>query len=117
MVLSELTGGVAERLEQVGDGRVFRLKSHRCTGQSDFGQAGAERILTADEGCTSSGAALLAVIVGEFNALVGDTVDVWRTVAHHAIAKVADIPHANVIAPENQDIGLLCSHDSLLVFN
>ncbi len=27
MVLAELAGGVAERLEQFGDGRIFRLKS------------------------------------------------------------------------------------------
>ena len=29
-------------------------------------------------------------------------------------AEVTDIPHADVIAPEDQDIGLLCSHDLFL---
>ena len=32
MVLAELTGGVAERLRQFGDGRIFRVKSDRCAG-------------------------------------------------------------------------------------
>ena len=45
MVFAELTGGIAERLEQFGDGRVFRLKSDSGAGHADFGQAGAERVL------------------------------------------------------------------------
>ena len=107
MVLAELTGGIAERLEQFGDGRVFRLKSDSGAGHSDFGQAGAERVLAADEGCASGGAALLAVVVGEGDAFVGDAVDVRRPVAHHASAEVTDVPDADVIAPEDQDIRLL----------
>ena len=47
MVLAELTGGVAERLQQFGDGRVFRLQSDRGAGHADLGQAGADRVLTA----------------------------------------------------------------------
>ena len=50
MVLAELTGGIAERFEQFGYGRVFRLKSDRGAGHADFGQAGTERVLAADEG-------------------------------------------------------------------
>src|SRR4051812_25774358 len=100
MVFAELTGGVAERLEQFRDGRVFRLKSHRSAGHSDFGQAGAERVLTTNEGCTPGGAALLAVEVGESDAFVGDTIDVRGLVAHHASAEVTDIPGTDVIAPE-----------------
>ena len=85
MVFAELAGGVAERLEQFGDGRVFRLKSERGAGHADFGQAGAERVLAGDEGGASGGAALLAVVVGEGDAFVGDAVDVRRLVAHHAV--------------------------------
>jgi hypothetical protein len=114
MVLAELAGGIAEWLEHFGNGGVFWLKSDGSAGHSDFGQAGAERVLAADEGRTSSGAALLAVVVGEGDAFLGDAVDVWRPVAHHTPAEVADIPGADVIAPEDQDIRLLCSHDLFL---
>src|SRR6266851_751 len=111
MVLAKLTGGVTERLEQFGDGRVVRLKSENGAGQSDFGQAGAERVLPGDEGCATGSAALLAVPVGEFDAFLGDAVDVRSLVAHHAIAVATDIPVADVIAPQDQKIRLLCSHD------
>src|SRR5260370_17179418 len=50
MVLAKLTGGVTERLEQFGDGRVFRLKSENGAGQSHFGQAAAERVLPPVQG-------------------------------------------------------------------
>ena len=43
MVLAELAGGVAERLEQLGDGGVFVLQADGCAGNADLGQAGAER--------------------------------------------------------------------------
>ena len=108
MVLAELAGGVAERLEQFGDGRVFLLKSDRRAGHADLGQAGADRVLAGDEAGAAGGAALLAVVVGERHAFVGDAVDVRGLVAHHAPAEVADVPDADVVAPEDQDVGLLC---------
>ncbi len=104
MVLAELTGGIAERLEHFGYGWVFRLQSDGGAGHADFGQAGAQRILAADEGCASSGTALLAVIVRESHALFGDAVDIRGGVAHHASAEVANVPSADVIAPEDQDV-------------
>src|SRR5207244_3035567 len=107
-------GGVADRLQEVSDGRVFRVKSDRSAGQADFGQAGAERILASDECGTSGSAALLAVIISESNAFFSNAVNVGSLVSHHASAEVTDIPHADVIAPENQDVRLLCSHDLFL---
>ena len=52
--------------------------------QADLRQAGAERRLAGDEGGAARGAALLAVLVGEHRAFLGDAVDVGRLVAHHA---------------------------------
>ena len=113
MVLAELAGGVAERLEHFGDGRVFRLKSDRGAGHADFGQSGAEWVLAADERRASSRTALLAVVVGERDAFFGDTVDIRGGVAHHASAEVTDVPSADVIAPEDQDVRLF-SHGLFL---
>ncbi len=39
MVLAELAAGVALRLEQFGDGRVFRLQAEFRAGQADLGQS------------------------------------------------------------------------------
>ena len=117
MVFAELAGGVAERLEQFSDGRVFRLKSDGSAGHSYFGQTGAQRVLAADEGCTSSGAALLPVVVGEGDAFLGDAVDVRGPITHHAPAEVTDVPDADVIAPENQNVRFLCCHLVFLPFN
>src|SRR5208282_5184168 len=110
MVFAKLTGGIAERLEHVGDGRVFGLKSYRRAGHSDLGQAGAERVLAGDEGGASSGAALLTVPVSQGYALVGDAVDVGGVVTHRAEAEAADIPDADVIAPKDENIRLFCGH-------
>ena len=65
MVLAELAGRVAERLQQLGDRRILRLKPDGRARQADLGQAGAERRLAGDEGGAPGGAALLAVPVGE----------------------------------------------------
>ena len=66
-----------------------------------------------DEGGASGGATLLAVVVGERDAFFGDAVDIRGGVAHHASAEVTDVPSADVIAPEDQDIRLL-SHGLFL---
>ena len=69
VVLAELSGGVAERLEQFGDRRVFLLQPERSAGQADLGQTGAQAGLAGDERGPAGGAALLGVVVGEQHAL------------------------------------------------
>jgi hypothetical protein len=61
-----------------GDGRVLDAHAELGAGQADLGQAGAEHALAGDEGRAPGGAGLLAVVVGEGHALVGDAVDVGR---------------------------------------
>ena len=50
VVLAELAGGVAERLQQLGDGGVRLAQALGRPGQADLGQAGADRRLPGDEG-------------------------------------------------------------------
>ena len=76
VVLAELAGHVAERLQEVGDGRVFGLQALGRAGQPDLQQAGAHRALAGDEGGAAGGAGLLAVIVGEDPAFLRQPVDV-----------------------------------------
>src|SRR4029453_6750755 len=66
-----------------------------------------DRVLAADEGCAAGRAALLGVIIGERHPFFADAVDVGGSVAHHALAIAADVPHADVVAPHDQDIGFV----------
>ena len=50
---------------------------------------------------------LLAVILEETNAFLADAVDVRRFVAHQAVAVGADVGDADVVAPDDEDVGLL----------
>ena len=76
VVLAELPADVAERLQDVGNRRVFGLQSEIGAGQADLGQAGADRRLAGDECGAARGTALLAVPVGEVAAFLGDAIDV-----------------------------------------
>src|SRR4051812_44883924 len=67
-------------------------------------------VLTADEGGPPSRAALLAVVVGEPGALVGDPVDVGRPVPHQAVAVAAQVGDPDVIAPDDEDVGPVSRH-------
>jgi hypothetical protein len=70
--------------------------------------------LTGDKRRTSCGAAVLRVIVGEEHAFLGDAVDVGRLEAHHPEAVGADVGLTDVIAEDDQDVGLLCLRRSNL---
>jgi hypothetical protein len=107
MVLAVLPGHVAVGLEQLGDGDVFGGKAFLGAGQADLQQAGAETALPGDEGGPTRRAGLFAISVGEEHALLGDAIDVGRLVAHHTLVVGADIPVADVVAPDHQDVGFL----------
>ena len=110
VVLAELRGHVALRLEKFGDRDVARLQAFLRAGQADLQQAGAEAGLAGDETRPAGRAALLAVPVGEERTFPGNAVDVRRLVAHHAQVVGADVPVADVVAPQNQDVRFLCGH-------
>lgn len=92
------------------------MKSHCGPGTADLGKSRADRVLAGDKGCATSSAALLSVVVGEHHPFVSDTVDIRRTVAHHAATKVADVPNADVISPQNKDVWFLVCHSLDLPF-
>ncbi len=94
------------------------LQTDRGSGQADFGQPGAQSVLTGDERRSSGRAALLAVAVGKTHAFLGDAVDVGRAVAHQPVAVAAQIGNADIITPDDDDVRLGCcsgsSHFDLL---
>jgi hypothetical protein len=99
VILAELASGVAQGLEQLGDGRIFLHYAQIGAWQPHLRQPRTDGILPCDERGTSGRATLLGVVVGEGDAFVGDPVDVGRPVAHLAPAVVTDVPPADVIAP------------------
>ena len=107
MVLADLRRGVAVRLEEFGDRRVLVLQALLGGRHADFQQTGAERRLSEDERGPSGRAGLLGVVVGEQGAFAGDAVDVGRASAHHAAMVGADIPDADIIGHDDDDVGFL----------
>ena len=106
VVLAELPGGVAHRLERCGDGRRLRRHADRRAGLADGGQSGADRQLAGDEVRATRRAARFGVVVGETHALWRQLVEVRRPAGHHAPVISADVEHADVIAHDEDDVGL-----------
>ena len=105
VVLAELAGHVAVVLQQVGDGRVLRPQAEFGARQADLQQPGAERVLARDEGRPAGRAALLPVAVGEERPFGRDAVDVRRAAAHHAAVIAGEVPDADVVTPDDEDVG------------
>ena len=110
VVLAELAGGVAQRLEQFGDRRVLGGPADIGARNADLAHSGAVHALSADERRPARRAALLAVGVGEAHALVGDPVDVRCAVAHQAVAVATQVADADVVAPDDQDVRFAVRH-------
>ena len=104
MVLAELPGGVALRFERGGDRAGFRRDADLGTRLADRGHAGADGQFAHDEVRATRRAARLGVVVGEQHSLLGHLVEVRRSPGHHAAMVGADVPHADVIAHDEQDV-------------
>ena len=106
MVLAELAGGVAHGFERRGDGRRLRRHADGGAGLAHRGQPGADRQLAGDEIGAARRAARLGVIVGEQHAFGGELVEVRRLARHDAAVIGADIEPADVVAHDEDDVGL-----------
>src|SRR5260370_6346719 len=116
VVLADMSCSVAMRFEELGHGWILRAQAEVGPRQPNLGEARTDRILASDERRSTRGAALLSVVVGEGDAFVAHAVDVGRAVAHLPAAVVADIPPADVIALEDENVRLaLLSHFYLLL--
>ena len=111
VVLAELPGDVALLLERRGDRRIVLMETDRRSGKPDLGESRAVHALPRDERSTTRRAGLLAVVVGELHTLVGDAIDVGRAVPHQPVAVTAQVGDADVVSPEDEDVGLSVRHD------
>ena len=89
-----------------GNGRVCRPETDIGSGHAHSGQPGADLVLPGDERGAPGGAALLTVIVCKGRALIADAIDVGDPIAHLAAAVVADVPPADVVTPEDENVRL-----------
>ena len=98
--LSALAGIILVALGTVAGAAIAAFR----TGQTDLGETSPDGRLAGKERRAASRATLLTVPVGEERAFLGNPVDVGRAVAHHAPVVGADVPVADVIAPDNEDV-------------
>ena len=107
VVLAELAGGVAHRLQRRGDRRRLGRHADRRAGLADGRHAGADRELAGDEVRAARRAARLGVVVGEPHALGREPVEVRRPAGHDALVVGADVEPADVVAHDEDDVRLL----------
>src|SRR5262249_46559026 len=72
MILSELSGGVTQRLEELGDRYVARLQADRRAGNADLREPGPQCALAGNERRSPRSATLLSVVIGENHSFLRD---------------------------------------------
>ena len=107
VVLAELAGVVAEIAQEPGDRRRTGPQVGRAAWQLRRDHAGAQRMHAGEEGVAPGGAALLGVIVHEDRTFVADAIDVGRFPDHQAAVIDARLHDADVVAHDEEDVGLL----------
>ncbi len=61
-------------------------------------------MLSRNERSASCRAALLGVVIGEERPLIRYAVNIWRSTAHHAAMVGTDIPNADVIRHDDENV-------------
>jgi hypothetical protein len=105
MVFAKLTGGISQRLRNLGDRSIDLSRSIRDRlRQTHPRQPGTKGTLAGDKSGAAGGAALLAVIVGRQRAFLGKPIDVRRALAHDARVIRADIRPADSVGHDDENI-------------
>ena len=94
-------------MQELGERRRAGPQIGRAAGQLRRDHARAQRIHAGEEGVAPGGAALHGDVVHEDRALVPDAVDVGRFADHQAAMVDARLHPADVVAHDEQDVGLL----------
>ncbi len=107
MVLAELACRVAEIIQEPGEVRRAGPQIGRASGNFRQDHADAHRLHAGDERSAASRAALLGIVRHEFRTFVADAIDVRRFADHQALVVDARLHPADVVAHDEQDVGLL----------
>lgn len=95
------------RLEQLCDSRITVLQSLLGSEHANLEEADPEWMLSGNEGRPASGTRLLRIVIGEKRPLRSLCVEVRRAPAHRAAMIRADVPDADVIGHDEENIGFL----------
>ena len=107
VVLAELPGFIAHRLEGSGERDSLSREAHVGSGLPHSRQARADRQFAGNEVRPTRRAARLSVVVGEAHALRSQFVEVRRLAGHDALVVGANVEPADIVAHDDKDIGLL----------
>ena len=107
VVFAELPSCVALLFEHGSNAGVGFLPALCCPRHADLRHPGADGHIATKKCGTTCRTRLLSVVVGEGNAFFCDAIDVRRLVAQHAAVVVADVPGADIVAPDNEDVWLV----------
>lgn len=106
VVLTELPGGVAQFFQGGRDGGRLGRHADLRAGLANRRQSGADRQFTGDEVGSAGRATRLRIVVRKDGTLTSEFVDVGGPSRHQATVIRADIPHADVIAHDEKNVGL-----------
>jgi hypothetical protein len=107
VILAELSRGISHGLEHRGDRRRGCRHADGRASLTDRGQTGADGQHAGDEVRPARRATRLGVVVGEQHAAFGKLIEVRRPACHHAPAVSADVPDADVVTHDADDVGFL----------
>ncbi len=92
-----------------GDGGSLSWHADSGSGLADRRQPGADRKFSGDEVGAACRATRFGVVVGEDRALGRKLVDVGRATGHQTAVVGTDVPHADVIAHDQDNVRLILS--------
>ena len=107
VVLAELAGGIALRLQHFGERGILGLHAHRPPDHAYRGQACPDGIHARHERRTTGGAGWMRVMIAEHSPFLGNAIDVGCAVAHDTTTVNAQVGEADIVTPDDDDIGLL----------
>jgi hypothetical protein len=107
VVFAELAGGVTHGLERGRNRHGLRRYADGGTSLADRCHTGADRQFAGDEVGAARGAARLRIVIGEQHAFGGELVEIGCPAGHQSAMISTDIPHADVITHDDDDVGPL----------
>ena len=106
MVLAELPGRIAVRLQHGGERHGLIRQADVGSGLADSRQSGTQRDFAGDEIRAAGRAARLGVIVGEPHAFGGELVEIRRLAGHDAMVIGADVEPAHIVTHDDENVWL-----------
>ena len=104
MILAELPGRVAKRLEHGGQRRIFGAQPDRVARQTNRVHPRAHRKLPGDKGRPTRGTARLCIVVGQPHTLGGKLVEIGRLDALDPLMIARQAGPAHIIGHDHQNI-------------